>query len=67
MFKMNTMNLVQRMKSPTPNYFKILRNIGLGLAAAGGALLASPFHLPEIISTIGEYLMVGGSVASSVS
>jgi hypothetical protein len=67
MFKMNTMNLVQRMKSPIPNYFKILRNIGLGLAAAGGALLASPFHLPEIISTIGEYLMVGGSVASAVS
>jgi hypothetical protein len=67
MFKMNTMNLVQRMKSPTPNYFKILRNIGLGLAAAGGALLASPFHLPEIISSIGEYLMVGGSVASAVS
>jgi len=67
MFKMNTMNLVQRMKSPTPNYFKILRNIGLGFAAAGGALLASPFHLPEIISTIGEYLMVGGSVASAVS
>ena len=67
MFKMNTMNLVQRMKSPTPNYFKILRNIGLGLAAAGGALLASPFHLPEIISTIGEYLRVGGSVASAVS
>jgi hypothetical protein len=67
MFKMNTMNLVQRMKSPTPNYFKILRNIGLGLAAAGGALLSSPFHLPEIISTIGEYLMVGGSVASAVS
>ena len=67
MFKMNTMNLVQRMKSPTPNYFKILRNVGLGLAAAGGALLASPFHLPEIISTIGEYLMVGGSVASAVS
>jgi hypothetical protein len=64
---MNTMNLVQRMKSPTPNYFKILRNIGLGLAAAGGALLASPFHLPEIISSIGEYLMVGGSVASAVS
>jgi hypothetical protein len=45
----------------------VLRNIGLGLAAAGGALLATPFHLPEIISTIGEYLMVGGSVASAVS
>ncbi len=61
------MNLVQRMKSPTPNFFKVLRNIGLGLAAAGGALLASQFHLPEIFSRIGEYLMVGGSVASAVS
>ena len=67
LLKIEKMNLVQRMKSPTPNFFKVLRNIGLGLAAAGGALLASPFHLPEIISTIAEYLMVGGSVASAVS
>ena len=61
------MNLVQRLTSPTPKHFKVLRNIGLGLAAAGGALLATPFNLPEIISTFGEYLMVGGSVATAVA
>ena len=35
LLKIEKMNLVQRMKSPTPNFFKVLRNIGLGLAAAG--------------------------------
>ena len=54
------------MKSLTPNFLKVLRNIGLVITATGGALLASPFHLPEIISTIGEYLMVGGYVTSAV-
>ncbi len=61
------MNLVQRLTSPTPKHFKVLRNIGLGLIAAGGTLLASPYHLPEIIAKIGEFLVVGGSVASAVA
>jgi hypothetical protein len=39
----------------------------LGLVAAYGVLLATPFQLPEIISKIGAYLMVGGSVALIVS
>ena len=55
------------MKAPTPNFFKTLRNIGLGLAAAGGVLIASPFTLPVIVVTIGQYLIVAGSVASAVS
>lgn len=61
------MNLLQRISAPTPNYFKKLRGIGLVLIAAGGALLASPFHLPELVTSLGEYLIVGGSVASAVS
>jgi hypothetical protein len=61
------MNLIERAKSPTPRFFRILRNIGLTMAAAGAAILASPISLPAAIVTIGGYLTVGGSVLSAVS
>ena len=61
------MKLIDRLKSPTPKFFKILRNIGLGLAAAGGVIVAAPVAIPAIIVTIGGYLIVAGSVATAVS
>ena len=61
------MKLIDRLKSPTPKFFKILRNIGLGLAAAGGVLVAAPIAIPTLVVTIGGYLIVAGSVATAVS
>ena len=61
------MNLIQRVKAPTPKFFKILRSIGLGLAAVGGTILATPIALPVVITSIGGYLAVTGSVVSAVS
>lgn len=61
------MKLIDRLKAPTPKFFKILRNVGLGLAAAGGVIIASPIAIPTIIVTIGGYLIVAGSVATTVS
>ena len=61
------MNLIQRVKAPTPKFFKILRSIGLGLAAVGGTILATPIALPVVITSIGGYLAVVGSVVSAVS
>lgn len=61
------MNIIDRLKAPTPKFFKILRNIGLGLAAAGGVLVAAPIALPTVVVTIGGYLIVAGSVATAVS
>ena len=61
------MNLIQRVKAPTPKFFKVLRSIGLGLAAVGGTILAIPFALPVVITSIGGYLAVAGSVVSAVS
>jgi len=66
-FKKETMNLIDRLKAPTPKFFKILRNVGLGLAAAGGVIIASPIAIPAIVVTIGGYLIVAGSVATAVS
>lgn len=61
------MNIVKRAKAPTPKFFKILRNVGLALAAVGGTILAAPIALPVVVSTVGGYLVVAGSVASAVS
>lgn len=61
------MTLVQRMQAPTPKFFKILRKVGLGLAAAGGAVLAAPVALPAIVITISGYVAVAGAVVTAVS
>ncbi len=61
------MNLIKRAQAPTPKFFKVLRNIGLVLAAVGGTILAAPVALPIVITTIGGYLTVAGGVVSAVS
>lgn len=61
------MNLVERYKKPTPNFFKILRNIGIALATAGGAIIAAPVSIPAIVITIATYMTVAGTVATAVS
>jgi hypothetical protein len=61
------MNLIKRAKAPTPKFFKVLRNIGLALAAVGGTILAAPIALPVVVTTVGGYLAVAGSVVSAVS
>ena len=61
------MNLIARATSPTPKFFKVLRNIGIALATAGGAILAAPIALPTVVVTIGGYLVTAGAVATAVS
>ena len=61
------MNLIKRAKAPTPKFFKVLRNIGLVLAAVGGTILAAPVALPVAIVSIGGYVAVAGGVISAVS
>ena len=61
------MNIIERATAPTSKFFRTLRNVGLALAAAGAALLASPVALPAAIVTIGGYLTVGGAILSAVS
>ena len=61
------MNIIERLKAPTPKFFRVLRTIGLSLAAAGGTLLASPIAIPAGLITLAGYLTVAGTVASAVS
>lgn len=61
------MNIMQRAKAPTPKFFKVLRNIGLSLAAVGGTIVSAPVVLPVLVSSIGGYLAVTGGVLAAVS
>jgi hypothetical protein len=61
------MKLIERLKEPTPPFFKKLRNIGIILVATSGAILAAPVTLPAILVSIATYLAVAGTVATTVS
>ena len=56
-----------RCGADTPPFFKKLRMIGLVIAAAGTAVVASPIALPAAVVTVGGYLIAGGAVATAVS
>lgn len=59
--------IINRASAPTPKFFKVLRNVGLALAAIGGTILTAPIALPVIVTTIGGYVAVAGGVLSAAS
>jgi hypothetical protein len=61
------MKLAERVKSPTPKFFKKVRNIGLGLAAISASILAAPISLPAVLIKVAGYLAVAGGVAGTIS
>ncbi|MDD4991807.1 MAG: hypothetical protein PHR83_06200 [Paludibacter sp.] len=63
----NNMSVVDRVKAPTPKFFKTLRTIGLALAAIGGAILASPVALPAGLVAAAGYVALAGGVVTAVS
>lgn len=63
----NNMNLIERIKAPTPKWFKIIRNISIVLASIGGIIIASPVALPVGLVSFAGYLVLGGSIISVVS
>jgi len=65
--KSNNMNLIDRIKAPTPKWFRIVRSIGLIMATVGGALVASPVALPTALVSVAGYLVLGGGIISAVS
>jgi len=61
------MTIIERYKKPTPKFFRTLRNIGIALATAGGAIIAAPIALPALLVTIATYMTVAGTVVTAVS
>lgn len=60
-------NIVQRVQSPTPRFFKKLRNIGLAIAGIAGTIIAAPIALPAVVVKVAGYLVVAGGVLSGTS
>jgi len=65
--KNNNLNLVERVKAPTPKWFKIVRAIGITLTAVSGAILTAPVAIPTTIVTVAGYLALGGTIATAVA
>ncbi len=61
------MTIIERYKKPTPKFFRTLRNIGIALATAGGAIIAAPISLPVLVVTVATYMTVAGTVITAVS
>jgi uncharacterized membrane protein HdeD (DUF308 family) len=61
------MNFVERIKAPTPKFFRVLRSIGLALLAISGSLIAAPVALPIAIVSVAGYVAVAGGVISAIS
>lgn len=61
------MNIINRAKAPTPKFFKVLRAIGLVIAAIGGTIATAPVSLPVVVTTIGGYVALAGGVITAVS
>ena len=61
------MKLVERARSSTPKFFRILRTVGLALLAISGSVIAAPVILPVAVVTVAGYLAVAGGIMSAVS
>jgi ABC-type xylose transport system permease subunit len=59
--------ILNRLQSPTPKFFKKIRTIGLTLGAVGAAILTAPITLPTALVTIAGYLATAGIVAFAIS
>lgn len=61
------LTIIERLTAPTSKFFKRVRNIGLCLIAAGGAIIAAPVTLPIAVVTAAGYLTVAGGVMTAVA
>lgn len=59
--------IIERFRSPTPDFFKKLRNLGLTLTAISAAVVGSPVALPVVLVKVAGYLAVAGGIAGAVS
>jgi len=60
------LSLIKRISAPTPRIFRIIRAVGLSLAAIGSSIIAAP-ALPSVLISIAGYLTVAGAVMSAIS
>ena len=59
--------IINRIKAPTPKFFKTLRTIGISMAAIAATILTAPVALPAIVIQIAGYVAVAGGVIGVIS
>ena len=59
--------IIQRLKAPTPRFFRKVRNAGLILTGIAGAIATAPVALPAAVIAAAGYLALAGAIASAVS
>ncbi len=57
------MKIKERLKAPTPNFWKRVQRIGITIGGLGAILIAPPIGL----SVVGGYLITAGSVIGVLS
>lgn len=60
----NLKELINRLKEPTPAFWKKVQKVGLGLGVIGAALVASP---SDTFVSIGGYVIMTGSIIAGLS
>lgn len=58
---------MNRLLSPTPKFFKKIRNASILLSGIGTAIVTAPITLPVAVATIAGYLVVAGAIAATIS
>lgn len=61
------MTIKDRMVSPTPKFFRTIRNVSLLLAGISSVILTAPVSLPPVMVSVAGYLAVAGGIAGVIS
>ncbi|AZI23383.1 hypothetical protein EIH07_10210 [Chryseobacterium taklimakanense] len=61
------MTIKERMVSPTPKFFRKVRNAALVMGAISSVILTAPVVLPASLVTIAGYLAVASGIAGALS
>lgn len=61
------MKIIERLKAPTPKFWKKVQIIGLSLAGLSTVILTAPVSLPIGIVTFAGYLATAGGVVGVIS
>ena len=61
------MTIKDRMVSPTPKFFRKVRNAALLTGAISSVILTAPVSLPAVLVTFAGYLAVASGIAGALS
>ena len=61
------MTIKERWKAESPDFWKKVQKIGLGIGAIGGIIISGTIALPATVITVGGYMVAVGSVTAVLS